>query len=166
MIETKVADVATRKTVRKSLEIRTCEFIPETVAYIVKRARNGSTLKQDDFACLYEIANYYETPGGIKGFITRHEVETIRFAELMREAKALVHAREYGLVTPFLEDCMDMLIQWEFLRFTYNVTTLNEMLICSGNTHRSVTKWRRKMVGFDLPVSEIACPSEQEEVEQ
>lgn len=127
-----------------------CRFRPAAVEYMVTYALKGKPLASRDMACLREIAIHF-TPGGtVHDFLRIHVQSTNTLKKLLNEASACVRRRDYGEATAVLSQCIDLLVEWEFLRFEGPIRHLDDMLFHAAYSPAEVSKWRKAMQGFDF----------------
>lgn len=127
-----------------------CEYLPTSVEYIVHRAIEGRKLASDDMVSLREIAIHFLPGGSIQDFMKLHVGMTAKLVDLLDEAKVHITRRDYVEASLALSHCIELLDEYEFLRFNRTVYRLDGMLFTARYEPLKVAAWRNNMTGFDF----------------
>jgi hypothetical protein len=130
------------------------ECIPETIFYLVLKVSKGGNISVEDSHILGLIAGSYgESQNGFIHLVDRTKAY---FAELLRTAKYLTEDptdKSQKKSLDYLDEALDLLIEFPFLMTPANVTALDALLFEKGAIVRTMNRFQDACIretGFDF----------------
>ena len=129
-------------------------LIPESIAYLVRQIIKGKNLSMEDKHTLCLIAGSYKE--GLTPFIHLHIRTFECFTDLLRTAKYLTEDptdKSEKKSMHYLDEALELLIEFPFLMTTANVTAMDAVLFEKGAITRTMNRFQgavTRETGFDF----------------